>query len=269
MSAARSWAEDYYDAMTHYAWAPDELDHHSDRDRHKGKRPSPYDTVTRLRRLEVAFNHILAIFFCLAPSRFVAELFEAHCGVQDFAPLTHLGRDFERKAEIDSITQPDFVFENDQVFLTVEVNLDSKSSLEQLQKYSYLHCLVREQNLGRQHALLYLTRQSEALLFPGKITSLNQARKFAEQDLRSDHPAKWTVQKMTKVSGVADLLDGTPPWFRIGHCQFADFSTLVRRYGDASVEGSVESRLFGGLFSELERRKLARAPENSAQALSC
>lgn len=254
-----SWTEDYYDAMTHYAWAPEDLDHLSNSER---KRKSPYQTVARLRKLEVPFNHILAIFFSLAPAEFVAELFQSHCDVDELTTVNHLGRDFEREEKIDLITQPDFVFENEHAFLTIETKLNSKSSLEQLQKYAYLHHLIREKKKGRQHALLYLTPHDEARLFPGKLQSIDEARKVAAQKLRSGDPAKWTLRKVATASKVADLLDETPPSFKTGHCRFEDFSGLVRRYRDLSEERSVERRLFDGLLGELERRELAPKSES-------
>ena len=124
MKSGRAWTEDYYDALTHYAWAPDELDHLSNPRRADRGRSSPYETVERLRRLEVPFNHLLAFFFSLAPSRFVVELFELYCGIEASGDVAYLGRNFERQLQIDLITQLDFAFENERVFLTIETKID-------------------------------------------------------------------------------------------------------------------------------------------------
>jgi hypothetical protein len=162
METERSWTEDYYDAMTHYAWAPEDLDHRSIRDRKKvAKRESPYQTVARLRKLEVPFNHILAFFFSLAPSSIVAEVFKRNLGIQDYGEVSFRGRQIESG----TVTQPDLVFDGERAFLTIEVKTSSKSQIEQLQKYAYLHAIAEKSKGGRAHGLLFLAPFPQQLLF--------------------------------------------------------------------------------------------------------
>ncbi len=253
MESGRAWTEDYYDAMTHYAWAPDELDHLSDPRRADKGRPSPYQTVKRLRRFSV--YHLLGFFFSLAPSRFVVELFELYGGVEASGSVAYLGRDFERRLQIDSITQPDFVFENERVFLTIETKINSKSSIEQLQKYAYLHAFMQDRKPRRQHGLLYLTPYKTESLFRERLASIGEARRRAANDLRSCGAAKQTIKTIER-SKAPGLLDDAE-LFRIGHCSFGEFGELVFRYGDAANKQSVEHRLYNGLLEELSKRRLA------------
>jgi hypothetical protein len=256
-SVSRAWTEDYYDAVSHYAWAPDELDHLSDPNRASKGRSSPYDTVERLRRMEVPLNHILGFFFSLAPPFLVTELFKRHVGIEATGDVAYLGREFERREVVDSVTQPDFAFENDHAFLTIETKINSRSSIEQLQKYAYLHALIRERRPGRTHGLLFLTPDPDERFFGVGAKSIADARKRAAEALRAGGANKYTLQKI-EMSQAPELLD-SPGVLAIGHCSFGEFFGLIRHHRDASPPGTVEGRLYGGLLKELERRELARA----------
>ena len=146
-------------------------DHLSNPDRALRGRKSPYQTVQRLCTLEVAFNHILAFFFSLAPSSLVAELFERHVGIQNYGAVTFRGRQIENE----TVTQPDLVFDGDHAFLTIEVKTSSKSRIEQLQKYAYLRAVAEKYKEGRAHALLFLAPFPQQRLFKEKFEGWDAA----------------------------------------------------------------------------------------------
>jgi hypothetical protein len=245
----RSWTEDYYDAMTHYAWAPEDLDHLSNSERERDrKRKSPYQTIARLRKLEVPFNHILAFFFSLAPSSIVAELFKRNLGIQDCGEVSFRGRQIENE----TVTQPDLVFDGEQAFLTIEVKTSSKSRIEQLQKYAYLHAVAEKSRGGRTHGLLFLAPFPQQHLFKEKFEGWDAAKRQAGEGLRSDDNKKWTVAKVAKSSACDFLLE--PDKLSIGYCSFADFGQVVGAFRDRADTDSVERRLYRGLLIELDQR---------------
>jgi hypothetical protein len=244
----RYWIEDYYDAMLHYAWAPEDLDHLSNPDRRKRGRESPYQTVERLRKLEVAFNHILAFFFSLAPSSIVVELFKRHVGIQNCGDVTFRGRQIENE----TVTQPDLVFDGEHAFLTIEVKTSSKSRIEQLQKYAHLHAVAEKSKEGRAHGLLFLAPYKQQYLFKEKFEGWDAAKRQAGEGLKKDGSKKWTVAKVAK-SNACDLLL-QPGKLSIGYCSFADFGQLVRGFRDGTNPNSVEHRLYRGLLVELDQR---------------
>jgi hypothetical protein len=69
----------------------------------------------------------------------VVELFKKNLGIQDYGEVSFRGRQIENE----TVTQPDLVFDGERAFLTIEVKTSSKSRIEQLQKYAYLHALQR------------------------------------------------------------------------------------------------------------------------------
>jgi hypothetical protein len=72
------WTERYFDALDHCPWAPDRLGHRRE-PTHALKNPA--GVLKRRRRIEEPLNHILAIFFDLAPPAIVRDLFRRFVGV--------------------------------------------------------------------------------------------------------------------------------------------------------------------------------------------
>jgi hypothetical protein len=244
----RHWIEDYYDAMLHYAWAPGDLDHLSNPERERRGRKSPHQTVKRLRKLEVAFNHILAFFFSSAPTSIVVELFKRHVDVVNCGEVTFRSRQIENEL----VTQPDLVFDGEDAFLTIEGKTSSKSRIEQLQKYAYLHAVAEKSKGGRAHGLLFLAPYSRQHLFKEKFEDWDAAKRQAGEGLEKDNNKKWTVAKIAKSNACDFLLQ--PSKLYIGFCSFADFGQLVRAFRDRTNPDSVEHRLYRGLLIELDQR---------------
>jgi hypothetical protein len=67
----RSWTSEYYDIVGFYYWEPQILNRQSKRDEKK----SFDDVIARIKRLEVPLNHILNIFFVLAPNSLLQKFF--------------------------------------------------------------------------------------------------------------------------------------------------------------------------------------------------
>ena len=260
MDTERSWTEDYYDAMMHYAWAPEDLDHRSIRRRKdEVTRTSPYQTVERLRHIEIPFNHILAFFFTLAPSRVVTDLFNHHVfndhvGVCGCGEVELLGR----QIEYESVTQPDFVFKGDHAFLTIETKITSKTSIEQLQKYAFLHAVAESKQPGRIHGLMFLAPYPKEQLFREKFESWIQIKHRAAEDLeeikRGERPApKYTIKKIAESDAAIEFLKA-PEKLKIGYCSFKQLNSLVQKFYKRTIEGTVDNRLYRGLMAEIGRR---------------
>jgi hypothetical protein len=112
----------------------------------------------------------------LAPSAVVIELFTKYVSVEDCGDVRLLGRQEVERDLCADVTQPDLVFDGELAFLTIEVKTSSKTRIEQLQKYAYLHALAAKAKPGRIHALLFLSPYQQNKLFKEKLVDGMRSR---------------------------------------------------------------------------------------------
>jgi hypothetical protein len=234
--------------MTHYAWAPEDLEHLSNPKRKR----SPNQTVARLRKVEVPFNHILALFFSLAPSSVMIELFRKYASVEDCGDVRLLGRHEVERDLCADVTQPDLVFDGELAFLTIEVKTSSNTRIEQLQKYAYLHSLAAKAKPGRIHALLFLSPYQQDKLFKEKLVGWNEIKMKAAEGLLNGDYKKRLLTKVANSKAIEFL--STPAKLKIGHCTFEQFAALVRDLCNRASPENVEYRLYRGMLAELKTR---------------
>lgn len=248
----RSWTEEYYDLVEHYFWAPDQIGHRSDKDR---KLKKPAEVMARLRRNEEPLNHILGLFFALAPISLVHDIFRGHCNVEaDAHLLTLMGRSSYSANGIGEATQPDFAFDGDGAFLTVEAKIGSKSSIEQLLKYAFLHWKADVARPRTIHALVYLTDAPLAKLYPGGFESWEDAKRRATEALPEITKQAFTRLSAAEREAVVAMLQTV----RIGHMTYRDLDRIVAaRLRKLTEPEGVEARLYVGLRMELGQRGLA------------
>lgn len=245
------WADTYYDAIDHYAWSPDRLNHLSNPKRPLG---TPKDVLARLQRLEEPLNHILGIFFDLAPSNLVHRIFQEFAGVSSQGSLDLLRRGAGERMNLGNLTQPDFAFDGPEAFLTIECKIDSKSSLEQLLKYGALHASADARSPGRKHALLYVSPRGRETVFPTPFADWDDLKRQAKDALAGELKGALRSARDDVRASIPNGLDK----MMIGHCTFADLARLVEQHrieASPSNDGVAE-RLYSGLIREIERRGL-------------
>jgi hypothetical protein len=251
----RSWTEEYYDIVDHYFWAPDRLGHRSDKERRLKKSS---EVLGVLRRIEEPLNHILGIFFALAPSRFVHELFARHAGVTITDELVLLGRGIQKGYGIADVTQPDFAFDGPSTFVTIEAKVGAgKSSLEQVLKYALLHAMIDEKTPRTTRALLYLSEGPPAKLFSRFVDWADLKTRAFEALPSVQKPAFLRMSESERE--VLRLSLETMP---ISHVSYRAFDDLLGEYEARAVDNEangVEARLYRGLRAELARRDVLGA----------
>jgi hypothetical protein len=248
----RPWTEEYYDILEDYAWAPDRLGHKSDPDH---KLENPTNVVNRLRRLEEPMNHILGIFFALAPSDIVHEVFRRHAGLASEGSLKLLGHTVAAKLQIGDLTQPDFAFDGTNSFLTIEAKVGTnKSSLEQLLKYAALHAAAKKATPGRIHGLLYLSSSSQVGLFSEPFVDWSDLKRLANE--RLPHVKKGTLKGMS-YEQQASVLQALSE-LHIGHVTYSELADLIehRTRDVTAAADEVAGRLYKGVVAEIDRRQL-------------
>ena len=167
VTAAKGWTRHYYDAVEYYYWGPDKLE---------CKRVSQpvlagaEAVIGRLRRLEEPLNHILSLFFDLAPPALVKRLLADVSGIDVAADVRLSDRGVHAAFPGLNVVQPDFLFECSNAIVSVELKLGAKSGFDQVLKYAVLHQALRQEGRDQSTALIYLTEKPFDRCWPSILT---------------------------------------------------------------------------------------------------
>ena len=248
------WNSCYYDSIQEIYWdarnmlgkiSPDPLIFANDR-----------EMLGNLRRLEVSLNHILALFFSLAPQDFTSDLerqvFSDSCD-QPFRNVDIF--ELRRNAPHDP-TQPDVFLVSNDTCLSIEVKIGSKSYLEQAVKYALLHCDY-EKRTGPKLAsrLIFLTPRSVSKTWKENFHDIASMREALEH---FDYPA---LLKKTKLIALvsSDELRSAANAMEIGHITFDQLNEFTKGYAASippeALYADTVKKLFDGLLHEFEFRR--------------
>ncbi len=250
----KDWTSEYYDVMEFYYWEPQHLGKIKNQN---SRYNSAGKALSHIQNMEVSLNHMFNVFFRLAPSSFINQVISASFPVtieENFLPQGRYA-----VSEFSSMVQPDLLFSSDETNFSIEMKIGSKSSLEQVYKYSLLHWLEQEHStFTKKSFLLYMGRNSFSDLWTESFSTTEELKK---QVLASDiDNLKIKVSKNETTSikweEVQSLLDNTA----IAYCSYSEFATLLREFpiqlSEKSEAFETIEKLFNGLYLELERRGL-------------
>jgi hypothetical protein len=257
---ARPWCEDYYDAVAHYYWDPGLLDHfsHSYLARHHKRsdpdgKGRPARVMQRLRRVEDPLNHILGLFFALAPSALISQLIQAASGEASEGPFRSLGTSSWSELGLGESTQPDVTLHAASSFTNFEVKVPGgHSDIQQVVKYGLVAMRARESYGVGRCRLIYLTPFGLPRIFKPSFTSWEAVRAAAVAMVPEIRKQAFTslddLGKATLITAIQQL--------GLASMTFAEFDDVLQAYLDAEARHEVESRLIGGLRTELRARNL-------------
>ena len=254
----RHWPEEYYDAGDFFFWSANKLGHVSQSQhaevtgaRYPGL-PAYPDVIRWLRKGEEPLNHILGVFFSLAPARLIERLFEVAVGERHAGPFSLLGTQAWNDLDLQGATQPDFCFRAGDALLTIEGKVrGGKSRLEQVVKYGLLAARARERFGTRRAALVFLTPYQLDGIFPQKFASWEDVRREA-----IGHIPLMTPQAFATMDGAGrESLAEALRTLALGGLTYQQFDVLLaEQLGAAAPE--VEGRLIEGVRQDLRQRGL-------------
>ncbi|MCI5050487.1 MAG: hypothetical protein MRY32_09215 [Rickettsiales bacterium] len=241
-----SWAKEYYEIVEYYFWEP----------QHIGRQKNPNTkyvnaemALDHVRNLEVSLNHIINIFFRLAPDNFINRMLEKYYDHQTDDAFVFTGR--EELRDIYGATQPDVYFVGKDTTLSIELKLAAKTSPDQLAKYAVLNSHVEKlDNRPRKHFLLYMTPSGRVDKLAPKLSTY-EAIKTAISD---EGIAK--VLKRAKLK--EDLISQVREYVGLSHFEITSyeaFSSFLRQEKAASRESTFK-KLVDGIVSEFAERGL-------------
>jgi len=247
-----SWVRGYYDEVGSFYWEPQHL------------RPKKYvestlntfDSVeAHLRTMEVTLNHRIKQFLRLAPDSLRNRLFRPAFGREIPGEFIMEGSllDIDKKYQLNSAVQPDFLFTTDDTTVSLEMKLAAKSSVAQVLKYALLALAVEQQHGKRmRHLLAFIGVYDFSTLWPKGIVSQNDLRRALDKDKYSflDGKAKRFREQESRFFEIVSSM-------QIGFISYGTFAALLNEEAkllDGSAAAQVYRKLLRGMVGEMESR---------------
>lgn len=246
------WNTTYYEIIQEYYWDPKLIG------RVPAKPPifaNDREMLSSLRRMEVSLNHMLGLFFGLAPRDFIHLLEVAAFGDTLDACYRSVGIFELRRSAPHDPTQPDIFLASDKACFSLEVKIGAKSDLEQVVKYALLHATHdKRHGSAHQSRLLYLTPRP-----------VGKTWKEGFEDVRSMQTAleSFGYERFLLKSGMAheisaEDLKAAAVAMEVSHMTFAKFRRITEEHAfripREAPYADCASALMDGLLSELDFR---------------
>lgn len=252
MSSRSAWPDEYYEALRFYYWEPQWLNRHAGAVKGENR---VEQVIKGLRAAEVSLNHILNIFFSLAPSAMTARFLAA--SLVGWAP-ERVETQISPKQSVDpkiDLCQIDILFEGTATRVALELKIGAKAPLDQVIKYALFLRYYGEHDGAQQKKpyLLYISPCTAALLDGGlAFSDVPSALEGAK--------LKPTVTRFAKACGLSrpDVISlaAALPISQTTYEAFGAFLYAELGKIDATEGGETLGRLIGGLLAEMTARKL-------------
>ncbi len=214
------------------------------------------EMLGNLRRMEVSLNHMLALFFSLAPQDYIRGLEGEVFGDSTGQAYRYVGIFELRRTAPHDPTQPDVFLVSADTCFSVEVKIGTKSYLEQVVKYALLHCDY-EKRMGTtiKSRLMYLTPRPLPKTwienFPDMVSMHAALEHF-------DYPAFLRKSKMAEFLS-PDELKAASLSMKVSHVSFDWLNEFTKAYATSvSTDhpySDMVKKLLDGLLHEFESRR--------------
>lgn len=132
-----NWNNSYYAALETYLWKPQYLRSES---KDKSKKRRVNEIIDSIKNLEEPFNHVLNVFFSLAPSSLIAKIVGSSSAGETFKSIhfTELRDAANSSVFYSKLCQPDAFFLGTKLHACIELKVDAKLDVQQVIKYAAL-----------------------------------------------------------------------------------------------------------------------------------
>lgn len=207
-SMSNRWTAEYDNIVEFYFWEPQ----HLNRGKLPGAKSAPsHEVLSALARREVPLNHVLSIFFSLAPQGLIERWF-LRCGLDAQSPRL-LGNPSIRQRPAFGVCQPDLAFLDKSGELFCELKIDARLMADQLYKYLIFHIAsgattpLRLLIMGRTNRFRAVDQVGSGLPeVSAKLT--RQAANLGVDVHRLQDAAGAMVIRTTAYADLNDFLDG-------------------------------------------------------------
>ena len=241
-----NWTDIIYEIYDFLYWEPQHIWKIKNKN---SKIDSVEKSLNHIKNIEVSLNQILKIFFYFLPDKLFRNFININYK-KDFLENNYFLylKEIEELIEwINWATQPDFFFIWEKSNIFIEIKTKSKSSLEQLMKYIFLHIKDCERVWkNKKLILIFLAKWDFKNLFKEKFNNIEELKKEF---------TKFEIPKITKKwnNNLKNYSDKIKELWEEMEIDFINYKQL-KYFCKSNLE--VNKKLFSGIIDDLEERKL-------------
>jgi len=241
-----NWTEIIYEIYDFLYWEPQHIWKIKNKD---SKINSVEKSLNHIKNIEVSLNQILKIFFYFLPN----NIFKSFINLKWKKDLLEDNYFFYLK-EIEELinwvnwaTQPDFFFIWEKSNIFIEMKINSKSSLEQLMKYIFLHIKDCERTgEDKKLILIFLAKWNFKNLFKEKYKDIWELKKEFQEFNIPKITKKWNNNLEKYFKKIKEIWKDMEIDF-INYWEFKNFCIKNKNSNE---------KLFSWIIDELDNRKL-------------
>ena len=245
------WNAHYYDFLRHYYYEPQKLNRKS-----TGLQKTEAEVFADLSQQEVSLNHVLTLFFVLAPfftSRLLLKLF----GIKTANGRYHVyGRDIENNLRLKKAIQPDLFIVGTDALVSMELKIDHKTELGQVARYGLLHSLAEAYHQFQgDHFLIFAGPATFMDIWP-KENPIQSVQQVKEQFPAYPLPERMGSFKLTQThhQAIRNMIER----IHLEFISYKDMGQLLEKENEtldmASPAGQVYHNLLEGVMQEFRDR---------------
>ena len=211
--------------------------------------------MQHVKNIEVSLNHILNIFFYFLPYdlfyKFIEEVTNKPVWSEKY--VLYLDEVEDLIEWVNESTQPDFFFVWDKSNIYIEIKTKSKSSLEQVMKYAFLHIKDCERcNHEKDCTLIFLWDKDFPNLWKEKYQNIEELKKEFNNFELPIKMKKGNVDLVPYNLMIKELVQNMTIWY----LNYTDLNNFCLKNIEENKNDDKLVNFFSWLVDDIKKRKL-------------
>lgn len=250
-----SWPELVYRFIEFYKWEP----------QHLARGKSAKEFQDEIRRKEVPLNFMLLLLLRWSSPRVIHTLLRDFGFYGSYDAAFHLAT-----PRCPSYIQPDVCLESDTVRVFIELKVDHKLNLEQVQKYLLLHSELDIETSEKQPYLFFVTAEEFAKTWKPAREATNDVQQFLVQKTAGAILSKLErrvrdPKVLIRFGDVKQIVRyGATTWNCLGEC----LAGICNDFDKGDI-GRSDIRMISDFVQELQQRGLYVATKPNGLRVTC
>ncbi len=246
-----NWTEIIYDVYDYLYWEPQ----HIWKIKNKNSKIKNQNlALEHVKQLEVSLNQILNIFFYFLPYSIFKKLLEVIIdkNIDEDNYSLYFNDISEIIDWVNKSTQPDFFFIWSKINIAIEIKTNSKSSLDQIMKYSFLHLKEIEKSwLNKKFVLIFIWKWDFQNLWKEKFSNILELKESFESYKIQDFTKKWNTSLMEYKYKIKELVKNS----EINFISYKWLQEFCKNEIDNNKDNEMLVKLLNWVIKEIDCRQ--------------